>query len=318
MRNDHITLLVSCISTQHSTLKKHWKQSREETMCPLTVLGSRFKPEDAQYGTLAMVDGTGKVHKRLDLVMPAGLTCSERGVLVAAHGTIHEVTPELELVQADAVSLPAFSMLHSLARTKHGYLVSSTGVDALVEFTHSGEVVWEWWATEHGFTQTPTGEERVLDKTLDHRTVKYGTLAQTTHVNSAAELPDGRILASLFHQGMVICIDRESGSWEPVLEGLDHSHSIRVLNQDYFTLADTGHGRALLVSLREGRGKIESEVAIDTNWLQDARYDYGRDLWFLVDGKNSRIVLRSGLSGQKPFKQIDLDPEWRLYEALPL
>ncbi len=318
MRNDHITLLVSCISTQHSTLKKHWKQSREETQCPLTVLGSHFKPQDAQNGLLAVVDETGDVHHKFELSMPAGLVCARQSVLVAAQGTIHEVTPDLALVQADAISLPTFSMLHSLTRTRRGYLASSTGVDALIEFTRAGEVLWEWWATEHGFTQTPTGEERILDKMADHRHMKYGTLAQTTHVNSAAELPDGRILATLFHQGMVICIDRKNGAWEPVLDGLDHPHAIRVLEQGYFTLADTGHGRALLVSLHEGQGHIESEVAIETTWLQDAHYEYARDLWFLVDGKNSRIVLRRGLSGQKTFTQIDLDPEWRLYEVLPL
>ncbi len=37
-----------------------------------------------------------------------------------------------------------------------------------------------------------------------------------------------------------------------------------------------------------------------------------------VDGKNSRILLRHGRSGDKTLAQFDFDPEWRLYEAYVL
>ena len=94
----------------------------------------------------------------------------------------------------------------------------------------------------------------------DYRGTMFGTLAQTTHVNSVAELADGSVLASLFHQGMIIRIDREDGSWQPVLEGLDHPHSVRILADDYFTVADTGRGRGLMIHLKNGKGEIEAEV----------------------------------------------------------
>jgi hypothetical protein len=311
-------LLLSCISTKHSMLKKHWAQSREHTQCPLTVLGSHHKPQEDQGGLLCLLDEMGYIQRSVELPMPAGMALSDNGVFVASLEAIHEVTPDLSIVQHDVVNLPAFNLLHSLSRTSHGYLVASTGVDALVEFTRDGQVLWNWWATEHGFEQTPTGERRTLDTTRDHRGTKYGTLAQTTHVNSAVELPGGRILASLFHQGMIIAIDRESGAWQPVLEGLDHPHALRVLAEDYVTVADTGRGRALLMHIKGGKGEIEAEVSAATSWLQDCFYDYRRDHWILVDGKNSRIILRSGTSGERTLIQFDLNPEWRLYEVLPL
>jgi hypothetical protein len=250
--------------------------------------------------------------------MPAGMAFSDNGVFVASLEAIHEVTPDLSIVQHNVVSLPTFNLLHSLSRTAHGYLVTSTGLDAILEFTRDGRLLWSWWATEHGFEWTPTGERRIVDTTADYRGIKYGTLTQTTHVNSAVELPDNRVLASLFHQGMVVAIDRDSGAWQPVVEGLDHPHALRLLTDDYFTVADTGQGRALLVHLKDGKGKIEAEVVAPTTWLQDCCYDYRRDQWILVDGKNSRIILRSGTSGQRTLAQLDLDPEWRLYEVLPL
>jgi len=309
--------LLSCISTNHALLKKHWQQSREQTSCPVTVLGSREKPKDDQGGLLCVIDDNGEIEAQVGLTMPAGMVFSDDGILVAAHDTIHEVANDLSSVRPSVISLPSFNLLHSLSRTQRGYLAASTGLDAIVEFTRDGQQIWSWWATEHGFAYTPENVRRTLDKAADYRGVKYGTLAQTTHVNSAAELPDGTILATLFHQGMVISIDRESGAWQPVLEGLDHPHAVRILAQDYFTVADTGHGRALMVRLSAGRGSIETEVQADTNWLQDSFYDYQHDRWLLVDGKNSRVILWTGTAEHKA-RVLDLDPEWRLYEVLPL
>jgi hypothetical protein len=49
--------------------------------------------------------------------------------------------------------------------------------------------------------------------------------------------------------------------------------------------------------------------------LQDCSYDAQYNCWILVDGKNSRVILRRGRSGDKTLAQFDLEPEWRLYEA---
>lgn len=308
-------LLVSCISTRHSVLKDHWSATSEKTECPLTVLGSYEKPKEDLGGLLCLLDDLGTTRKTIDLKIAAGMVDAERGVLVTAFDSIYELDPERGELGQSVISSPLFNALHSLSRSRRGYLVASTGVDLLVEFDQAGEILWTWWATDHGFEQTPAGRRRQLDKAVDHRTIKYGTLAQTTHVNSVAELPDGRVLATLFHQGTVIAIDRENGAWQTVLEGLDHPHAVRVLDEQHFTVADTVGGRALLVSLKGQESKIEAEVSAGTSWLQDCRYDARHNCWVLVDGKNSRVVLRGGPAGDQPLAQFDFDPEWRLYEA---
>lgn len=315
--------LLSCISTRHSMLKKHWTDSKQNqstgahTECPVTVLGSLQKPKEDQGGLLCLLDDTGEVRASVGMSMPAGMALSDDGVLVASLYDLHQVTPDLSIIK-EPVSLPHFNMLHSLSRTRQGFLVASTGLDAILEVTRDGQLLWSWWATEHGFEQTPTGEPRVVDKEQDHRGIKYGTLAQTTHVNSAAELPNGTVLATLFHQGMVIAIDRETGNWQPVLEGLDHPHSVRILNEHYITVADTGRGRALMVNIKDLKGTIETEVDAGTTWLQDCFFDQRSDRWFLVDGKNTHIEIRTGPSGEKAERRLVLNPEWRLYEVLPL
>lgn len=308
-------LLVSCMSTKHSVLKLHWEQSRESVQCPLTVLGSYEKPKQDTGGLLCLLEDLGCSQTTLDITMAAGMAASDAGVFVTAFGSVHEVGARLDTMQQHVVSLPLFNALHSISRTRHGYLVASTGLDLLVEFNREGEVLWTWWATDHGFEFTPTGERREIDKYADHRTSRYGTLMQTTHVNAAAELPDGRVLASLFHQGMVIAIDRESGAWQTVIDGLSHPHAVRVLDEQHFTVADTVRGRALLVKMNENGGRIAAEIDAGTNWLQDSRYDSEHDCWILVDGKNSRVNVRRGLTGEKALAQFNFDPEWRLYEA---
>jgi hypothetical protein len=314
-------ILLSCISTRHSLLKDHWAKTREDkqqTECPLTVLGSRQKPKDDQGGLLCLLNEKGEIKASVAMSMPAGITVTDSGFLVATNFDVHNVSRDLSYIEQTTISLPSFNMLHSLSRSQRGYLIASTGIDAIVEFTLDGEAVWSWWATEHGFELTPTGEPRILDTEQDYRGVKFGTLAQTTHVNSVAELPDGTILATLFHQGTIIAIDRETGDWKTVLEGLNHPHSVRVLNENYVTVADTGNGRGLLVNIQGLTGKIEAEVDAGTSWLQDCSYDPRQDFWFLVDGKNTCIQVRAGTAGERLHACIDLDPEWRLYEVLAL
>lgn len=310
-------LLLSSISTRHSTLKKHWSESGQVASCPLTVLGSIEKPKEDTGGLLCLIDDFGFSQKTVDLKMAAGMVSGENGVLITTFGSIHEADTDLGTLKRDVVSSPLFNALHSISRTERGYLVASTGLDLLLEFNRKGDILWSWWATDHGFEFTPGGSRRILDKSADYRATQFGTLAQTTHINSAAELPGGRVLASLFHQGMVIAIDRESGDWQPVLEGLDHPHAVRILDKSHFTVADTVHGKALLVRIDEhnGRGIVEQAIDAGTTWLQDCRYDAEYDAWILVDGKNSRLLLRGSRSGDKSIARLDLDPEWRLYEA---
>jgi hypothetical protein len=308
-------LLLSCISTKHSVLKQHWTESSQQMQCPLTVLGSYQKPEQDLGGLLCLIEDMGCSQKTVALEMAAGMVASEHGIFITSFGSIHEVDADLGIVHQNVVSSPLFNALHSISRTRRGYLVASTGLDLLLEFNRKGEILWSWWATDHGFELTPNARPRVIQKSADHRTIRYGTLQQTTHINSAAELTDGRFLATLFHQGMVIAIDRETGEWQPILEGLDHPHSVRVLDEEHFSVADTVRGRALLVKITRDGGRVEEEIEAGTSWLQDCSYDGEHGCWVLVDGKNSRVTLRRGRSGDKTVAQFDLDPEWRLYEA---
>ena len=153
-------LLLSCISTKHAVLKQHWTESSEQTQCPLTVLGSYQKPEQDLGGLLCLIGEMGCSQKTVALEMAAGMVTSERGLFITSFGSIHEVDADLGIVHHNMVSSPLFNALHSISRTRRGYLVASTGLDLLLEFNRNGEILWSWWATDHGFDLTPTGRPR--------------------------------------------------------------------------------------------------------------------------------------------------------------
>src|SRR5438105_3263059 len=118
-------LLLSCISTKHSVLKRHWSESSEQIQCPLTVLGSYQKPQQDLGGLLCLVEDMGCSRKTLEMEMAAGLVTSDKGVFVTSFGSIHEVDAGLDTLHHNVVSLPLFNALHSISRTRRGYLVAS-------------------------------------------------------------------------------------------------------------------------------------------------------------------------------------------------
>src|SRR5437868_2504481 len=93
--DSQMRLLLSCISTQHSTLKKHWSDSAQATQCPLTVLGSYEKPKEDPGGLLCLLEDFGCSQKNLDLKMAAGMADSDKGVFITSFGSIHEVDADL-------------------------------------------------------------------------------------------------------------------------------------------------------------------------------------------------------------------------------
>src|SRR5579875_2132982 len=110
-RNIKMDLLVSCISTKHSTLKKHWADTGQQLTCPLTVRGSLQKPNEDLGGLLCLVVD-GALERTLPLSMAACMVPADEGILVTTATSIHEVDPQLRELRRDVISLPLFNALH--------------------------------------------------------------------------------------------------------------------------------------------------------------------------------------------------------------
>lgn len=310
-------MVLSIISHQHSSLKEEWAKTRKDHGRQPDMLGRLEKPPEKQDGLVYIIDETGAIQNSVNIWMPTGILLTGRDILITGPFSIHRMKRDLSMIEQDVYSMPWFNSLHSIARTRSGFLVTNTGLDMVLEFDLAGKFLWSWWAGDHGLDITPLGQQRYIERSADHRGLFYGTARHTTHINSAIELPNGDILATLFHQGMVIYIHRKSGEWTPLLEHLDHPHALRLQGQDTFTVADTGNGRALLVKMSSDKSTcIEKEVTLDTKWLQDCFYDKAQGLWILVDADHTHVVMFHEAS--RKYTRLVFDPELRLYGIEPL
>ncbi len=198
-----------------------------------------------------------------------GLPCSEDGVAGDEHIARLNDKGEIDL----EIRSPLLTQVRSLRRTERGLLVTASGVDALLEFDLTGELIWSWWATEHGYDQAYGGGTRVIDKTMDHRLKNYPGRLQTTHLNSALVDPYDatKVLTILFYQGKVVRIDRDSLEHEVVISGLNGAHHIRPHSKGYM-LSNSRKGEVLIYD----RDFELIETVPGTNrffpvkWVQDA------------------------------------------------
>jgi hypothetical protein len=198
-----------------------------------------------------------------------GLACSADGVSGDEHIARLNDNGEIDL----EIHSKLLTQVRSLRRTERGLLVTASGVDALLELDLKGNLIWSWWATEHGYSKAYGGGTRQIDKNIDHRLVNYPGRLQSTHLNSAIIDPydSGKILTILFYQGMVARIDRETLAHEIVIRNLNGAHHIRPHSKGYM-LSDSRKGEVLifdknftLIEKISGTNRF-----FPVKWVQDA------------------------------------------------
>jgi hypothetical protein len=215
------------------------------------------------------------------------------------------------------ISHPYLNDLHSLVRTRRGLLVTCSGNDAILELDLNGNLLWEWWATEHGYTTSPSGKERTSGRELEHRDQYYHTRYQTTHVNTAVmrDETERYVLALLFHQGQLIQIDRSlpvaEQHAEVLLDGLARPHTLERFDGGWLTCNSLG--KELLVL--DDELAVAAHIPHDGGWIQACtRLSDGHILVNDVD--MSRLV---ELAGDAPFEIIGTtlyDANWRMAELV--
>ena len=218
-------------------------------------------------GRLVLVDWRrGEVLADKPLLGAAGLGIDGRTIVTSSW-----IEPYL-YVMADGqevgrVTNRWFNYIHSVELTApQRALVACAGSDLIAEIAFDGEVVWDWFGPEHGYDTRTDGTPAFFDRHADYRAIRVGTADQAMHVTSALTMPDGTILATLFHQGVLIAIERNSGSARVVLDGLSKPHGVHTRDGG-FLLSDTlGHRIVLL----DDRLRVCSEISVGSQWLQDS------------------------------------------------
>ncbi len=198
-----------------------------------------FGREAARPYVLGIVASFSLAHDRFDwslaeatwafsAVEPYGVHASRNKMALATAKSVQLIN--LDTGEARLCHDPWLNQGHTVEFSPDGkrLLVGSSGFDAVFEFdTESGEVVWQWFAWDHGFDRSKLGHYVVRSEArrkalaaMGHEVLlvddpeKYPfgipTRQKPAHLNSACYDSYGGILVTLFHQGAGYVIDRNT------------------------------------------------------------------------------------------------------------
>jgi hypothetical protein len=143
---------------------------------------------------------------------------------------------------------PWFSYIHTVSfnpQHEDRILVTSSGFDCIIEYDfRTGKKCWEWFAWENGLDTArhpedgrPVKVTRLAEQARNYQkqgvehlyiadpaTDHLPTAQRTAFINTAHYHPNNEILATLFHEGSLRKIDRDSGASEVVLAGMKSPH----------------------------------------------------------------------------------------------
>jgi hypothetical protein len=235
---------------------------------------------------------------------------------------------------------PWLNQAHTVEFSADGkkLLVGSSGFDAVFEFdTASGEVVWQWFAWDHGFDRSKLGHYVVRSaarcKTLaamGHEVLlvdspgkyEFGipTRQKPAHLNSACYDSDGSILVTLFHQGAGYVVDRNTGDARQVISGLINPHKLSRRKRGGYFISDSRRGK--LVFLDE-KHRPKYEVALTgapgvvrspqlSEYLQNAT-ELREDLFACLDIHRSSLWLID--VKRRRYRGIKFPVEWSVHDV---
>lgn len=247
-----------------------------------------FGREVARPYVLGIVAAFPLAHDRFDwtlaeakwafsVVEPYGLDARGNQMVLATANSVRLI--DMDTGEARSCQNPWLRQAHTVEFSADGkkLLVGSAGFDAVFEFdTASGEVVWEWFAWDHGFDQSKLGHYVVRSAarcralaTMGHKVLlvddpgkyEFGipTRQKPAHLNSACYDSDGTILVTLFHQGAGYVVDRNTGEAQEIISGLLVPHKLSRRKSGGYFISDTRRGKLIFL---DEKYSPKSEIAL--------------------------------------------------------
>jgi hypothetical protein len=308
-----------------------------------------FGREEARPYVLGIVAAFRLAHDRLDWslaeakwafssVEPYGVDATENKMALATAESVQLI--DMDTGEAKLCHNPWLNQGHTVEFSPDGkkLLVGSSGFDAVFEFdTESAEVVWKWFAWDHGFDRSNLGHYVVRSKArrkalvaLDHEVLlidhpeKYPfgipTRQKPAHLNSACYDSYGRILVTLFHQGAGYVIDRNTGEAEEVISGLSNPHKLSRRKRGGYFISNTKGGRVIFLD-EEFRPEFEVALAGTpgvvrppqlSEFLQNTT-ELREDLFACIDIHRSSLWLID--VNRRKYRGIKFPAEWSVHDV---
>ena len=336
--------------TVKTTLQVHKNDRQAEHM--KRSYAEVFGREAARPYVLGIVTAFSLAHDRFDwtlaeskwafsVVEPYGVAAW--GCKMALAGADYVRLIDMNTGEAIPCRNPWLTQSHTVEFSADGkrLLVGSAGFDAVFEFdTASGEVVWQWFAWDHGFDRSKLGHYVVRSaarcKTLaamghevllvdDPAKYEFGipTRQKPAHLNSACYDSDGRILITLFHQGAGYVVDRNTGEAQEVISGLSNPHKLSRRKRGGYFISDTRRGK--LIFINENYRRV-SEIALAgtpgiarspqlSEYLQNTT-ELREDLFACIDIHRNSLWLID--VKRRRYRGIKFPVEWSVHDVAGL
>lgn len=307
-------ILVSFLSTNYKQLKEHWDQ--HSVLISEGKRGSDRPFSHELGGRIEIINWSTKtVEWAMRLESPSGLHKKSSELIFVNSiklGRILVVSiPKKEIVSA--IDNRAFNKPHSLVKTNSGFMVACTGVDAIVEVTEKGQAIFSIFLTEHGYEIDQMGLRRIVDKESSHQGVEYPSLSQTTHVNYAryTDRSEKKIVATLFHPGELVEIDKLTKDIKVVMGGLKNPHNLKPAGDNYI-LCNTSANCILILNQNY---EICREIGLNCgmSWVQDAIWIPTSNSILAIDSDNHRLVEFNAQGSV--VDEYYFSSEYRMYEV---
>ena len=284
-------LLLSYLSTNFSQLSDHWQ--KHSVLISQGKRGSDKPFVKELGGRLEIINwSTKEIAWAMPMNSPAGVYQLSPELLMVNSlrlGVINVVSLSDKTV-VSSIGNPAFNKPHSLINTKSGFMVSSTGVDAIVEVNDQGSTLYSFFLTQNGYEFDQIGRKRLINVNANHQGVEYPSLHQTTHINYARYLDQAetKIVATLFHPGELVLIDKPSGHIKVIMTGLKNPHNLKPA-RDKQILCNTSANTIMILN-QEFKVVDQIGEGLGLSWIQDAVYCKEHDTIIVADADNHRLL----------------------------
>ena len=223
-------------------------------------------------------------------------------------------------------AFPTHHEVHDADRLANGEtVIIDMGNDRTFTVDQSGEVTWQWNATDHLTPGTPFWEEYVAPLPEDEQDAfrRSGPESDWTHMNDVDRLGNGNFQMSIRNFDVTIEVERPSGEIVGVVgaptrhEVMDEQHNPnRLERHDTLLVADSENDRVVEVHTSNGSVVWEYDgtgSGAKLAWPRDAdRLPNGNTL--VTDSRNFRVI-EVGPNGSVVWSYSLADRQGIVYEA---
>lgn len=307
--------------TQHvSDVRREWSQARGKSK---DIILGRVTPKfhgDILGGEVFLFDtdqpdGKLKLLSRIPIRTPMGLYYDsvQETLLIGSSHSINCLSYGKIIAQLEN---HLFNSIHWLAPSNRGHdflWIVSTGIDAILEINiRTGQLFSSWFATENGYHFTRNGAQRTILSWKNYSGMTFPIPDQTTHINSV--LDTGKyLLATLFHQGVIIEIDRDIGSVKEVLHGLNQPHALRTAHYGRYMFCDTNAPRVVIM---DHQYHFLQSIEGNLDWIHDAVF-LADDSLLIADSNHHRLLLYDA-TNQSILREFRFSDEKLIGSILPV